>query len=261
MLKLFSFLRPKNKSKDFSYLPAGFDLTTLYNILSYTFNSEEIIIEALSHRSFSSKYNIPSNQRMEFLGDAVIELVTAHALYKFDGDKEEGPLTEARSSLVKGTHLAKITQDLGLGKYLLLASEEHLRKGRENPSILADLYEAIAGAIYLDGGYRSAEKFIHATLLYNIDSAFQDAKLTNYKSRLLEYIQARSLPNVKYVVVDQEGPDHAKVFRVEAVIDGKSHGNGSGKKLKEAEQSAAKMALDYLEDKNENSVRATETDR
>ncbi len=260
MLKFLSFLRPKNKSKDLSNLPIDFDLKALYNTLSYTFNKKEIVIEALSHRSFSVKHNISSNQRLEFLGDAVIELVTAHALYTTYSDKEEGPLTEARSSLVKGTNLAKVTRKLGLGKYLLLTAEEHLRGGRENPSILADLYEAIAGAIYIDGGIRSAEKFIHSTLLSDIDSAFQDAKFTNYKSRLLEYVQANSLPNVKYVVVDQAGPDHAKIFKVEATINGESLGSGSGKKLKEAEQSAAKMALLQLEDKNKNSVRETETD-
>jgi len=259
LLKLFSFLKPKKKSKDLSYLP-DLDIKALFNTLSYTFNNKEIVIEALSHRSFSVKQNIPSNQRLEFLGDAVIELVTAHALYKTNSEKEEGPLTEARSSLVKGTNLAKVARKLGLGKFLLLTSEEQHRNGRENPSILADLYEAIAGAIYVDGGIRSAEKFIHSTLLSNIDGACQDATLRNYKSRLLEYVQANSLPNIKYVVVDQKGPDHAKIFKVEATINGKSLGSGSGKKLKEAEQSAAKMALSQLQDENKNSVEETETD-
>ena len=128
----------------------------------------------------------------------------------------------------------------------------------QNPSILADVYEAVAGAIYLDGGIRAAEKFIHATLLSDINSVFHDAKLTNYKSRLLEYVQANTLPKVIYVIVDQEGPDHAKIFKVEATINGESLGIGIGKKLKEAEQSAAKMALSYLEDKNKNSVKETE---
>lgn len=260
MLKLLSFLKPKFRSKDTSYLPNDFDLNVLYNILSYTFTDEKILIEALSHRSFSARHNIPSNQRLEFLGDAVIELVTAHALYKTNSDKEEGPLTEARSSLVKGTNLAKVARKLGLSKYLLLTYEEDLRDGRENPSILADLYEAIAGAIYVDGGIRSTEKFIHATLLSDLDSAFQDAKVSNYKSRLLEYVQANSLQNVKYVVVDQEGPDHAKIFKVEATINGESLGSGSGKKLKEAEQVAAKMALSQLEEQNKNSVSETETE-
>lgn len=260
MQNLFNFLRRKNKSKVLSHLPIEFDLRALYSILSYTFSNEELLIEALTHRSFSAKNNIPSNQRMEFLGDAVIELVTAHALYKSNSDKGEGPLTEARASLVKGTNLANVSRKLGLGKFLLLSSEEHLRDGRENPSILADLYEAIAGAIYLDGGIEATEKFIRATLLNDIDSAFQDAKLTNHKSRLLEYVQANALPSVKYVVVDQEGPDHAKIFKVEAIINGESLGSGSGKKLKEAEQSAARMALSYLDDKNKNSVKETEID-
>ena len=260
MLKLLSFLKPKNKSKDLSRPPIDLDLRALYSILSYKFNNKELLIEALSHRSFSAKYNITSNQRMEFLGDAVIELVTAHALYRAKSNIDEGPLTEARSSLVNGTNLAKVSRKLGLGKYLLLTSEEDRRDGRDNPSILADLYEAIAGAIYIDGGIKAAEKFIKATLLSNINSAFQDAKLTNYKSRLLEYVQANALPNVKYVVVDQEGPDHAKIFKVEANINGEPLGNGIGKKLKEAEQLAAKMALSYLEDKNKNSVKETEID-
>lgn len=193
---------------------------------------------------------------MEFLGDAVIELVTAHALYKTDLDKKEGPLTEARAALVNGANLAKVSLKLGLGEYLLLTSEEHLRDGRENRSILTDLYEAIAGAIYLDGGIKAADKFINMTLLDDINSAFQDGKSSNYKSRLLEYAQANSLQNIKYHIVDQEGPDHAKIFRVEASINGEILGSGSGKKLKEAEQMAAKMALSYLE--NKNSVEETE---
>jgi len=257
LLKFFSFL----KSNKISRLPDDVDLAKIYDILSYRFNNVELLITALSHRSYSAKHDKPSNQRLEFLGDAVIELVTAHALYIDNSTKKEGPLTEARASLVNGINLANVSQNLGLGKYLLLASEEHLRNGRENPSILADLYESIAGAIYLDGGLQAAEKFIHNTLLMDISSAFLDANSTNYKSRLLEYIQANSLTNVKYVVVDQEGPDHAKVFKVEAMISGESFGKGSGKKLKEAEQQAAEMALSNLVDRNENSAFEAESEK
>ncbi len=260
MLKLFSFLKPHSKSNNSAYSEGDIDLSSIYKTLSYKFNNENLLIEALSHRSFSAKHNLPSNQRLEFLGDAVIELVTAHALYKNGSDKGEGPLTEARAFLVKGSNLAKVSHELGLGKFLLLAPEEQLRNGRENPSILADLYEAIAGAIYLDGGIRAVENFIHKTLLMDISSAFQDAKLTNYKSQLLEYIQANSLPNVQYVVVEREGPDHAKIFKVEAMINGQAFGNGTGKKLKEAEQLAAKMALLYLEDTNKDSANEAESE-
>ena len=173
MLKLFSFLKRYSKPNKSAYSEGDVDLNSIYKMLSYKFKNENLLIEALSHRSFSAKHNLPSNQRLEFLGDAVIELVTAHALYKNSSDKGEGPLTEARASLVNGSNLAKVSQDLGLGKFLLLASEEHLRNGRENPSILADLYEAIAGAIYLDGGIQAVENFIRTTLLLDISSAFK----------------------------------------------------------------------------------------
>jgi len=191
---------------------------------------------------------------MEFLGDAVIELVSSHVLYENFPDEEEGPLTEARSALVKGSNLAILAQNLGLGDFLLLSSDEKSRDGGSNPSILADVYEAIAGAIYLDGGYRSAEKFIKNTLLIDLGSAFVDAKSTNHKSRLLEYLQANALGNAKYKVVGQSGPDHAKVFEVEVILNDVSLGRGTGRRLKEAEQNAAEKALQHIENANKKSA-------
>ena len=254
MKRFFDLFRTRRKAKESTDPIADLDLNSLYKIIGYKFNDESLLREALTHRSFSVSRNYPSNQRLEFLGDAVIELVCSHVLYEKFPDKEEGPLTEARASLVKGSSLANLAHKLGLSKFILLSSDEKLRGGGSNPSILADLYESITGAIYLDGEYKSAEKFIKKTLLLDLGSTIQDAKLTNHKSRLLEYLQANALGNVKYKVVGQSGPDHAKVFEVEAILNEESLGNGTGKKLKEAEQKAAEKALQYFDNLNEKSA-------
>ena len=249
-------LRHRNRNTNIEFKEA--DLGSLHKILSYNFNDLSLLKEALTHRSYSVSYNLPSNQRLEFLGDAVIEIVTAHALFDKFPEKGEGPLTEARASLVNGSSLANVSRKLDLGKFVLLNPEEDQRGGRENPSILADLYEAISGAIYLDGGYPEAKKFIELTLLVDLSAAFQQAKLTNYKSRLLEYAQANSLGNIIYAVVNQTGPDHAKIFEVEVVLNGDSLGRGSGKRLKDAEQRAAQESLALLDLSNEKPVQSTD---
>ena len=254
MKRLFDLFSRNRQTKHSEDPLADLDFNPLYKILSYKFRDESLLREALTHRSFSVSRNYPSNQRMEFLGDAVLELVSSHVLYENFPDKEEGPLTEARSALVKGSNLAKIAQKLGLGDFLLLSVDEKSRDGGSNPSILADVYEAISGAIYLDGGYKSAEKFIKKTLLVDLVSAFDDAKTTNHKSRLLEYLQANALGNAKYKVVGQSGPDHAKVFDVEVVLNDESLGRGTGKRLKEAEQKAAEKALQHIENMNKKSA-------
>lgn len=252
---LFNFRhRSRNTSIEFKEA----DLGSLHKILSYNFNDLSLLKEALTHRSYSVSNNLPSNQRLEFLGDAVIEIVTAHALFDKYPEKGEGPLTEARASLVNGSSLANVARKLDLGKFILLSPEEDLRGGRENPSILADLYEAISGAIYLDGGYPEAKEFIENSLLVDLSTSFQQAKLTNYKSRLLEYVQANSLGNIIYAVVNQTGPDHAKIFEVEVILNGDSLGRGSGKRLKDAEQKAAQESLALLDLSNEKPVQSTD---
>ena len=243
-LGLFN-LRHRNRITNIEFKEA--DLSSLHKILSYNFNDLSLLKEALTHRSYSVSNNLQSNQRLEFLGDAVIEIVTAHALFDKYPEKGEGPLTEARASLVNGNSLADVSRKLDLGKFILLSPEEDHRGGRENPSILADLYEAISGAIYLDGGYAEAKKFIEVTLLVDLSASFQQAKITNYKSRLLEYAQANALGNIKYMVINQTGPDHAKVFEVEVILNGDSLGHGSGKRLKDAEQKAAQESLAMLD--------------
>ena len=249
-------LRHRSRNTNIEFKEA--DLGFLRKILSYNFNDLSLLKEALTHRSYSVLNNLPSNQRLEFLGDAVIEIVTAHALFDKYPEKGEGPLTEARAALVNGSSLANVSRKLNLGKFILLSPEEDHRDGRENPSILADLYEAISGAIYIDGGYAEAKKFIEVTLLVDLSASFQQAKLTNHKSRLLEYAQANALGNIRYMVINQTGPDHAKVFEVEVVLNGDSLGHGSGKRLKDAEQKAAQESLALLDISNEKSVQSTD---
>ena len=258
MRNFFGLFNLRRRSRDKNIEFKDSDLSSLRKILSYNFTDLSFLKEALTHRSYSASNNLPSNQRLEFLGDAVIEIVTAHALFDNYPEKGEGPLTEARASLVNGSSLANVSRKLGLGKYILLSPEEDIRDGRENPSILADLYEAIAGAIYIDGGYAEAKKFIENSLLVDLSTSFQQALLTNYKSRLLEYAQANSLGNIKDAIVNQTGPDHAKIFEVEVVLNGDSLGRGSGKRLKDAEQKAAQESLALLNVTNEKPVQSTD---
>lgn len=213
--------------------------------LSKNFKNRDLMTLALTHKSWVNEHpNIrESNERLEFLGDAVLEFVVSKEIYIRFPKKEEGYLTALRANLVNTVNLAKIAQTLNLGEKIYLSKGEEDTGGRQNQSILANTIEAVIGAIYLDTGISSAEKFIEKHLLSNLDAILAEP-LKDAKSLLQEYVQSQGLPAPHYEVVEETGPDHDKIFTIEVVVNGKSQARGVGRNKSEAAQVAAKKALE-----------------
>lgn len=212
--------------------------------LKVMFKDKNLLDLALTHRSWVNEHkNVrTSNERLEFLGDAVLEYIVSRELYKTFPDKEEGYLTALRANLVNTTSLAQVAVDLDLGNEIFLSRGEEDGGGRTNTSLLADTVEAIIGALFIDGGLPPAEKFIDKNLLFDLEDRAL-LPLKDPKSQLQEFVQAKGLRAPKYQVVEESGPDHNKNFVVEVFVEGKSMGRGSGKSKSIAEQEAAKNAL------------------
>lgn len=208
------------------------------------FENKELYTQALTHKSWVNEHKgkRQSNERLEFLGDAVLEFIVSKELYSRFPDQEEGYLTALRANLVNTVNLSQIAQKLGLGEKLFLSKGEEETGGRKNPSLLANTVEAIIGAIYLDRGTIDAEKFIKSYLLSGIDEKLAKP-LKDAKSLLQEQVQAKGFPTPKYEVVKEFGPDHAKKFYVQVLVNGKPLAQGSGKNKSEATQVAAQKAL------------------
>jgi len=211
------------------------------------FKDKNLFSLALTHRSWVNEHarTRSSNERLEFLGDAVLEFIVSKELYNRFPDKEEGYLTALRANLVNTVNLSMVAQKMDLGKKLYLSKGEEDTGGRLNSSILADTVEAVIGALYIDGGIEKAEKFIYEHLLSEIDKKLEEP-LKDAKSRLQEYVQSKGFMAPKYDVVAEEGPDHSKEFTIDAVVDGKSWGQGKGKNKSEAAQKAAAIALEKI---------------
>lgn len=208
------------------------------------FKDESLLDLALTHRSWVNEHKgvRPSNERLEFLGDAVLEFVVSKELYKQFPDKEEGYLTALRANLVNTVSLAEVAKKLNLGPLLFLSKGEEESGGRTNPSLLADTVEAIIGAIFIDRGIDDAEKFIYDNLLVHAEKRATEP-LKDPKSLLQEFVQSESLSAPKYQVASESGPDHDKKFVVEVLVSGEVWGRGEGKSKSTAEQKAAKDAL------------------
>lgn len=217
------------------------------NSLKKIFKDDSLLDQALTHKSWVNEHpnTKGTNERLEFLGDAILEYVVSKELFDRFPKKEEGYLTALRANLVNTVNLAGISQKLGVGEVLKLSKGEEETGGRTNPSLLADTFEAILGALYIDQGLAKAEKFISKNVLVDIEDKIK-MPLKDAKSRLQEYVQAKGSPAPKYKVVKESGPDHSKEFIVEVVIDAKSVSAGKGKSKGEAEQDAARKALTAL---------------
>lgn len=217
---------------------------TNINSLKKDFSNKDLFDQALTHRSWVNEHKgvRESNERMEFLGDAILEYIVSKEIYEAFPNKEEGYLTALRANLVNTISLAKNADKLKIGPLLFLSKGEEDGGGRTNPSLLADTVEAIIGAIYLDGGLKNAEKFIKTNILIEMeDKASQPLK--DYKSRLQEIVQAKGLPAPKYQVAQESGPDHDKKFVIEVIVNGEVWGKGEGKSKSVAEQEAACKVL------------------
>lgn len=212
--------------------------------LKKLFKNQALLKTALTHKSWVNEHKNQreSNERLEFLGDAVLEFVVSKAIFDRFPDKEEGFLTTLRANLVNTSNLSQVAQRLELGKEMFLSKGEEEGGGRQNPSLLADTIEAVIGALYLDQGLETVSQFIDENLLKEIPKKISQP-LKDAKSRLQEYVQARGLPAPYYKVVKESGPDHAKTFEVEVIIDGQVWAKGKGKSKNKASQMAAEKAL------------------
>ncbi len=205
---------------------------------------------ALTHRSYLSVTGQgprESNERLEFLGDSVLGLVTSEALYRRHPDEHEGQLTKTKSLLVSKAILSRRALRMGLGRFVLMSHSEVESGGRQRLSILADAFESVIGAVYLDQGFETARTFIHDHLLADSDAITSDKRHTNYKSHLQEYVQNAFRTHPVYRIRSEFGPDHSKHFVVEVMVGKRSLGEGRGHNKKEAEQAAARDALEKVE--------------
>ncbi len=217
--------------------------------LSMTFENKALIITAFKHRSYLNVTNeerVASNERLEFLGDAVLDLVVTHYLYEKFPKRTEGQLSKIKSILISKPVLAEVASELSFGSMLLLNKGEEKTGGRRRQSILADTFEAIIGAIYLDKGLEAAVGFIRNNLLRNFKSIIHRELYHNYKSMLLEFAQSKTGKLPEYRMVRETGPDHDKSFVIAVYLNGDKLGEGEGKSKKNAEQKAAKRAVKKL---------------
>ncbi|OGG62098.1 ribonuclease III [Candidatus Kaiserbacteria bacterium RIFCSPLOWO2_02_FULL_54_13] len=223
------------------------DFNTFAEKLGFPFNNLNLLIEALTHRSYLNEhrdYAGSHNERLEFLGDAVLELATTDFLFKKFPAKPEGELTAYRAALVNTVSLAESAQLLGISDYLLLSRGEAKDTGRARDVILADAFEAIIGAIYLDSGYASAEAFIAKNLYNKIDDVIAKRSYQDAKSRFQEVAQEKRGITPNYETLSEVGPDHDKRFTVAVFIGASEIARGTGQSKQEAEQSAAQAGLD-----------------
>lgn len=218
-------------------------LKELQQSIGYEFKQEALLRQALTHSSYAHEKNLKElmdNERLEFLGDAVLEVVSSEFLFKNHPEMNEGQMTKLRASLVCEQSLAACARQLELGSFLLLGNGEDLTGGRERDSILSDAWEAVIGAMYLDGGFTSAKEFILKYVLQDIEhkKLFYDSK-----TMLQELIQNKYKQTLHYVMLSEEGPDHNKVFTVQAYMDNTPLMTGKGRTKKAAEQNAAYQSL------------------
>jgi len=224
-------------------------LTDLQNKIAYTFTNEKLLKHALAHSSFANEHRneVPgSNERLEFLGDSVLELISAEFLYSHYQHLPEGTLTKMRAMLVCESALFGYAKEFALGNYLLLGHGEERAGGRERPSTVADAFEALLAAIYLDGGLEKATAFALPFLEKGAKEIAESSNRYDYKTALQEIAQKNPGELIHYELVGSSGPDHARTFEVQCFLNSNLLGTGTGKSKKEAEQMAAKEALKLM---------------
>jgi ribonuclease III len=215
--------------------------------LGYSFQKNELLKEAVTHKSYLNEVRDSAgkdNERLEFLGDAVLDLAISEHLTLNFPSSSEGELSKMKSRIVSERALARVARHLNLGEYLLFGKGEVLTKGREKPSLLADALEAIIAAIYIDGGEMAAKVFILSAFAEEIRTLEHSVETSDYKTELQEYCQRKFETLPVYRVLRETGPDHQKVFEVELAVRRKRVGVGQGRSKKEAEQQAARQAIE-----------------
>ena len=222
-------------------------MVTLEEKIGYIFRDRALLDNALTHSSYANEHREQgslSNERLEFLGDSILGLVVADHLYRTRPDLPEGDLTRIRAALVCESSLVDVAKELDLGAYLKLGRGEESGGGRHRPSIQADAVEAMLAAVYLDGGIGQARKLIHDLILGH--EREKTAAGRDYKTSLQELVQRESGQVLTYRLIGESGPDHAKLFSMEVLLNGEALGTGQGHSKKEAEQAAAKAAVERI---------------
>jgi ribonuclease-3 len=221
------------------------NIETLEDDLNYTFQDKKLIIEALTHKSYKKNYD---NERLEFLGDAVLDLVVGEYLFKKFSKSDEGKLSKIRASLVNETGFDKLARALKLGDYILLSNAEENNGGREKSSLLSNAFEAIMGAIYLEAGLQTVQEIAIKLIEENHKEISLDSLFRDFKTTLQELTQARFGITPEYKVLASRGPDHLKEFEVGVFIEDKEYARAIGKSKKIAQQEAAKIAVNILKE-------------
>lgn len=225
------------------------NISVLQKKLGITFHDHDILRQAFTHSSYVNEHRegkFSDNERLEFLGDAVLELGVSQYLYRTKPKMAEGELTKLRASIVCEPSLVNFARELNFGDHILLGKGEEQTGGRERPALLADVFEAFLGALYLDQGYDAAIQFLEKYVFPKISTgAFSHAM--DYKSQLQELVQQHRNHSIEYTITNEDGPSHNKEFVAQVLVKGDVAGDGSGRTKKEAEQRAAKDALDKFE--------------
>ncbi len=223
-----------------------YKIEEIQHVIDYQFKKLELLYRAMTHSSYANDHKMSKfscNERLEFLGDAVLELISSEYLYDNFSDKPEGELTKLRASLVSEYPLSIVARNIGLGKYILLSKGEENTGGRQRASITSDAVEALLGAIYLDGGIEPARTFVYKYIVNDIENKqlFHDSKTV-----LQEIIQKYKIGELSYELIREDGPDHMKEYEINCMLDNKVIGNGIGRTKKNAQQQAAYNAIKQL---------------
>jgi len=225
------------------------ELVQFEKLIGIRFRRIELLNLAFCHRSYANEQtnSIGNNEKLEFLGDSILGLIIAEHLYTALPEKNEGNLAKIKSFVVSEHSLSNVAKQLSIDAYLLLGKGEDSSGGRDKKTLLADAFEAVLGAIYLEAGIKGAKKFVMRFLLTEIEKVLKDKHHKDYKTLLQEYVQKVYKSYPKYQLVKKTGPDHAKIFWIEVFVQGKSFGPAEGRNKKEAEQKVAKIAYESLE--------------
>jgi len=223
------------------------DFSILEKKLGLKFKNKDLLKQAFTHRSYLNEnpdFHLNHNERLEFLGDAVIELIVTEQLYKEYPEKTEGDLTNWRAALVNAKMLSSVAEELGFNDFLLLSRGENKELGKARAYILANTFEAFLGALYLDSGYKPCDEFIKNHLLKNLPDIIQSGSYKDAKSKFQEEAQERNSITPSYKVIKESGPDHEKQFTVGVYLDKELVAEGNGSSKREAEEAAAQLALE-----------------
>ena len=228
------------------------EIQTLSKILKekfdISFKNEALLMEAMTHSSYANEHKEMKgiyNERIEFLGDAVLELTISDWLFRQFPHFQEGQLTKLRAQIVCEDSLSLLAKECSLNEYLLLGKGETLSGGREKPAILCDVFEAFIGALYLEKGVNEVQRFLNLVVIPKIKNGRYEL-ITDFKTELQEYLQQNGTVHIRYELIKEEGPSHDKVFTVQLIVDGKKYNTASGKTKKAAEQMAAKLTMEEL---------------